>query len=467
MRELALLDAERVGMPIVAAFDVEAARARVAALSDEIQTIIDNADDAGEDITEGQLADIEAKRGEIERINRQIAARAATVSRPGRVTSPEATAAANMPAQQRPAAGDFRVGPRATQTNHGFSGIGEFAQITRQAALNNGDALRRMVNVQTTYGNEAAGADGGFAIPPEFRAEIWTKILSNINLLTRCFQVPVAGNQVAWPKDETTPWQSGGGIIAYWEGEGAQIPTSKIQLELEPARLTKLTALVPVSDELLEDAAIIGAYIMSKAPQKMTAKINTGIIRGTGVGQPMGILSGAGSTATEHKSVVKIAPEGGQATATVVYKNIANMFAALFADCLPGSVWMMNQDVLPALLTMPFDPAATSKVPVFLPAGAIADAPYGSIFGRPILPVEACSTLGTIGDIIFADLSQYLALVKGGIRTDMSIHLYFDQSLSTFRFIFRMNGQPLWGKSIAPENGNMNRSWAVVLNNRP
>jgi HK97 family phage major capsid protein len=88
--------------------------------------------------------------------------------------------------------------------------------------------------------------------------------------------------------------------------------------------------------------------------------------------------------------------------------------------------------------------------------------------GRPVLPIEACSALGNLGDIILCDLSQYWALTKAGgaIKTDTSIHLYFDQALTAFRFIFRVNGQPAWSAPIARQNGSNTLSWAIALQAR-
>lgn len=224
-------------------------------------------------------------------------------------------------------------------------------------------------------------------------------------------------------------------------------------------RLAKLTALVPMSDELLEDAPGIESWLKAKAPEKMQAKINTAIIDGTGVGMPLGIL--------RSPSAIKVSKEGGQSADTVLFKNISNMWARLYGPCRRNAVWLINQDIEPQLDSMAFDPAATDKFPVYLPAGGLSASPYATLKGRPVIPVEACKTLGDAGDIILADFNQYMALTKtGGIKTDASIHLYFDQSLTAFRFIFRMAGQPWWGSAISPQNGSLTRSWATYLEDR-
>ncbi len=103
-----------------------------------------------------------------------------------------------------------------------------------------------------------------------------------------------------------------------------------------------------------------------------------------------------------------------------------------------------------------------------MPAGGLSGSPYSTLFGRPVIPTMASSTLGDLGDIILVDLTQYMTLTKGTeIKTDVSMHLYFDQDLTAYRFVFRVAGQPWWNSSIVPENGAANTlSWAVTLEAR-
>jgi HK97 family phage major capsid protein len=100
---------------------------------------------------------------------------------------------------------------------------------------------------------------------------------------------------------------------------------------------------------------------------------------------------------------------------------------------------------------MSFKDKDTNPVPVYLPAGTIAGQPYATIYGRPVIPVQAASTVGDVGDVILADLSKYRTLTKaGGTRVDTSIHLKFDTDETVFRFIFRLAGAPWWSAPIAP-----------------
>ena len=60
-----------------------------------------------------------------------------------------------------------------------------------------------------------------------------------------------------------------------------------------------------------------------------------------------------------------------------------------------------------------------------MPAGGAAAAPYGSLFGRPVVPIEQCPILGDAGDIMLCDFSQYKFIDKGGMQSDVSIHVQF------------------------------------------
>lgn len=433
---------------------IEALEVEIADLTTERDGIVNAADEAGRDLTEEELATVSERTEEIEAKSKQVATRKAILA--SRQTPPVSAGrrAAAEPGAPMPSGPTVQaVQPRINGGRGGFKSFGEFAVAVRRG---NPGQDQRLAAAATTFGSEGTGADGGFAVPPEFRREIWQKTLGEENLLSRCDNLVTGGNSITIPKDETTPWQSTGGVQVYWEGEAAQATQSKPALELSTVRLSKLMALVPVTDELMEDAPGLDSWLRAKAPQKMASKINTAIIRGSGVGQPLGILN-AGSTIAQ-------AAEGGQTADTVWAANITKMWSRLYAPCRRNAVWLINQDVEPQLDMMAFDPSADSLTPVYMPVGGLSSSGYSTLKGRPVVPVEACSTVGDVGDIILVDLTQYLALTKGSdIKTDVSMHLFFDQGLQAYRFTFRVNGQPWWGNSIAPQFGNATRSWAVSL----
>ena len=67
-------------------------------------------------------------------------------------------------------------------------------------------------------------------------------------------------------------WQATGGIQTYWDGEASTVTQSKPQLKDLTLKLHRLTALVPVTEELLEDAPAMAGYVTSKAGENVKAK---------------------------------------------------------------------------------------------------------------------------------------------------------------------------------------------------
>lgn len=340
----------------------------------------------------------------------------------------------------------------------GFRSQGEFLAAVIKSSGKGATADPRLIaNAPSTYGSEGAGADGGFAVPPDFRTAIVQKVMAEDSLLGRTDQMTTSSNSITVPTDETTPWQTSGGIQAYWESEGGQKQQSKPALTEKTVKANKIIALVPMTDELLQDAPSMASYVSSKAPQKIDFKVNDAILNGTGVGQPLGFLkSGA---------LVTVNPESGQAADTVRFENIVNMYTRMTSEGKRRGVWVVNSDVEAQLMRMQF-PGTGTAVPVYLPPGGLSAQPYGTLMGRPVITTEAAPALGDLGDISFVDMSQYMSVVKaGGVRQDVSIHLFFDYDITAFRFVLRVGGQPWWNAPITRLNG-LSRSPFVTLGAR-
>jgi len=448
-------------------------RTRLADLSNHINSVRAKADAEGRSLTseegkevEDGLSAFDSLESEIEQRERLEAvanrANASLSAHPGPSDPNQPIAnAGGVPAASPPRADARRnlspvTAPANDAGKFGFNSLGEFARCVMRAQVNPQAADARLVKMAaSTYGNEGAGVDGGFAVPPDFRAAIMEKVMGETSLLSLTDQQTTSSNGFSFPKDETTPWQTSGGIQAYWENEAGTISQSKPALQTETVKAAKLSALVPVSDELLEDAPSLAGYLRRKVPEKMGHRINDAIIRGTGAGQPLGFLNAG--------CLVTVAAESGQAADTVRFDNIVKMYNRMYAPSLANSRWVINQDVNQQLMSMQF-PGTGTAVPVYLPPGGLSASPYGTLLGRPIIVTEAASALGDVGDISLVDFSQYLSVAKtGGIRQDISIHLYFDQSVTAFRFVFRIGGQPWWSSPITRANSSNTLSAFVTL----
>lgn len=83
--------------------------------------------------------------------------------------------------------------------------------------------------------------------------------------------------------------------------------------------------------------------------------------------------------------------------------------------------------------------------------------------GRPVLPMEQAGALGTTGDILLIDPSQYDWIEKGNLRSETSIHVLFDTDQTCFRFTLRASGTPTWDTPVTAYKGETARSPYVAL----
>jgi HK97 family phage major capsid protein len=351
----------------------------------------------------------------------------------------------------------------------GFNSLGDYAKSVRNSIVNPSNMDPRLIQNATlsTYGTEGTGADGGFAVPPEYRADIEALVLGEQSLLSRCDSSPTTSNRVVVTTDESTAWQSSGGVLTYWGSEAGSMTQSKPALKEINVPLHKLYALVPVTDELLEDAPMLGNFLAAKAGEKIDFAVTNAIVNGTGVGQPLGIMNAA--------CTVSVAKESSQAADTIVARNLLKMATRMPANAFANAVWLCNQDTIQEIwqANLTFKDAvgsagiaAGTRMPTISLPGENGQT-FSTIMGRPVIVTEACDTLGDTGDLILANLKGYFAPYKaGGLRSDLSMHLWFDQGIQAFRWTFRVGGQPWLSAAITPLNSSNTLSHFVKLDAR-
>lgn len=457
--------------------NLEQLRARLAELHEKTVNIQNKADGEQRELNAAEVTELDALMVEFDVVESDIARRvrienmSARAGAPaGRQVAPNPIAAATIAnprvvdEPQRSGLQNSVLPSNAQRQRWDFTSFGEYCQQVRNAVVNPGHTDQRLLRnaALSTFGSEGVGADGGFAVPPEWRSEIMQMVDSPESLLPRTDQQRVSGNSTAFPVDESTAWQTTGGIQAYWDGESDTINQSKPQLKDLGIKLHRLTALIPVTEELLEDAPAMSGYVTRKAGEKMNFKITDAIINGTGAGMPLGVMN--------SPAKVAVTKETSQVAATIHADNVVKMMARLPSGSYSRAVWLANQDCLPQIMKLGFvvtnaaGTAAGGAGAIWLPPNGLANSsPYGNLLGRPIIITEACQTVGAEGDLILADLSMYLSAVKGSLRSDVSMHLWFDQNTTAFRFIMRMNGQPWLSKPITRKNGSNTLSHFVTL----
>ncbi len=305
--------------------------------------------------------------------------------------------------------------------------------------------------------SEGIGSDGGFTVMPEFSTKIFERVYSN-DLLAETDGYTVSGNNMTFLANAETSRVDGsrhGGLRGYWTGEGASITASKPTLREIQIKLQKLAVVVYLTDELISDSAqALEQYVTRKAADEFNFLIGAALFRGDGVGKPLGILNAP--------SFLSISAETGQATKTIQTENVAKMYGRFFQPFLQNAKWYHNQDTLQQLMLMTLGIGAAG-VATYMPPGGMSASPYATLAGVPMKPIEFASTLGSVGDLVLADLSQMLSITKGGIAQAVSMHVEFLTDQLALRFTMRANANPWENNVTTPYQGSNTQSSFVGL----
>lgn len=369
-------------------------------------------------------------------------------------------------------AGLERSAPVVAETNPtpkpdakpGFSSFGEQLQAIANAGMNRGASHDSRLVWQMAQGaNEAVPSEGGFLVQSDFSTQMLNLMHEMGEILPRVRRIPIGANSngIKLPAVDETSRVNGsrfGGVQAYWTNEGDTTTATKPKLREMDLRLNKLMGLGYATDELLADASALESIMRTAFVEELTFKAEDAVINGAGAGQPLGVLNSG--------ALVTVAAESGQAAATIRTENVLNMWARMPARSKRNAVWYINQDVEPQLYQLTLG-SGTAVTLLYTPPGVSGNnSPYGLLMGRPVIPVEYCATLGTVGDFLLIDPQQYVMIDKGGLTSAQSMHVRFIYDEMTFRFTFRVDGQPVWSNAVTPYQGANTLSPYVALATR-
>lgn len=311
----------------------------------------------------------------------------------------------------------------------------------------NGDAIRNAgvdvkeynskiaENMKAAGMSEGVNADGGYLVPEEFMATVIQFAVAQSNILNQVFRIPQNSNLMKIPKLVQASGSYFGGVTLHWTGEGKQKQSTKptfTQLEFTPH---KLIGLVHLTDELIADSAInIVNYVTGLFTRAFQYEMERVIINGSGSSQPLGIRN-------DPETLVVSRTTSG----TIVFDDLVNMDTEL-DESFPNLTWITRKRQMGVIRKL----KDTTNQPIF-------HADYATFMGQRTVPPNALGypieltrnipVLGSDGDLILGDLSQYIWTTRQEITVDTSIHLRFDYDETSIRFVARVDGKP--GVSIA------------------
>lgn len=300
-----------------------------------------------------------------------------------------------------------------------------------------------IINAVTTFGGDStSGSSGGFAVGEQHEGVLMAAV-SPGSLIDRMSPIFVKSPVVVAAVDEGPDWATTPiNVSKYAEGEA--ILSSKPAFRRIEAVAYKLGALMPLTDELVEDAGqAMRPYVASRLGYRIKYQGEDWILNGTGLGQPLGVLNAA--------ALVTVAADAGQTAGTITAKNIGRMIGRLAPGGFERSFWVVHSSAFAEIANLS---------PLF--SGPAPGAPWGYLAGRPIVVSEAAKALGSVGDIILIDPQGFLCAVSGPTLKE-TIAFSFDQGLRSFKATMRLACAPLLAAAVARASGGDALSACVTL----
>ncbi len=210
------------------------------------------------------------------------------------------------------------------------------------------------------------------------------------------------------------------------KGEGSAIADSEPTFGSITLGAYKYSFLVPVSNELLNDAGFnLSSLIAEQAGNAIGFAVNAGLTNGTGTVEPTGVMTGAGAGVTGGTGVA------GAFTADDLINLQYTLDGA--ARRLPGVAYMAAGSSIGAMRTLK-DGAGQYlyQVNVGQP---------DSFAGYDVVENPAIAAAG-LGDasVAFGHLPSYKVRMAGGLQVAQSTDYAFNQDVTTFRVLMRVDG---------------------------
>jgi HK97 family phage major capsid protein len=315
-----------------------------------------------------------------------------------------------------------------------------------------GKTAPRLNFLKATGASEGIPSDGGFLLDPTLTDEVLKPIHEDGPFSSLVRRLPVGNNSNSGyinGVDETSRVTGSrwGGIRGYRLSEGATKTRSAPTFRRINWELKKYAVVAVGTDELLADAAMWSAIVQQGASEELNFMVNDDIMNGIGLAGPQGFMQSGALISAVRTDANEV--DGA---------DISRMWNRMDLRGRGNAIWFVGNDTQPQLDQL----FAVSSTAVLYPWASMANGVQG-LYGRPIVTTEFNPALGTLGDIVLCDMSQYLLWEKGGVESSSSIHVYYLSDETAFRFVYRVDGKSTVDSALTPYIGSTTTSPFVAL----
>jgi HK97 family phage major capsid protein len=337
-----------------------------------------------------------------------------------------------------------------------FKSIAENLFAVKADTLSHGNAdakYPRLRFLKAIGASEGIPQDGGILLDPTLTSEFLKPIHEEGPFSKDAKKLPVGTNSnYGWINGvEETSRATGsrwGGIRGYRLAEAATKTASKPTFRRINWELKKYAAVVVATDELLQDSSMFSAIVREGVTEELKFMLNEDIYNGPGLAGPLGFMNSGALISVTRTDANKI-----------LGSDISAMWNRMDLRGRKNAKWYVSNDAAPQLDNL----FAVGSTAVLYPWASMGGDGVQKMYSRPVEVTEFNESLGTVGDIVLADMTQYLLWEKGDIQEAQSIHVYFLTDETTFRFVYRVDGKPAINTPLTPYKGSTTTSPFVAL----
>lgn len=334
--------------------------------------------------------------------------------------------------------------------------VKSFADFCVAVRNNNVRRLTEVYHTRKDLSGET-GTAGGYLVPEQYETTLLQVAAMASAIMQRVTRVPVGTDRGKWPALDqyVTPTAGSGqtaeaaGVRATTTAAGATLTETEPGFEMIEWRINKVGGFTEVENELIADSPqAIGVLLERLFGIAVANKNERNILRGTGVGEPLGILSAA--------CAVGVTPATNNVFAYADALNMKSRFKAVGGT----PMWLWHPGIWPDVGI--FETSAGGGV--FM-ANLAAGAP-GRLLGYEYGESQHQPQDDNSGCVLLADFSAYLFFERAGLAVAFSEHAAFTSDKGTWRFTQRNDGQP-WLRlaiTLADPQGSYTVSPFVFLN---
>ena len=305
--------------------------------------------------------------------------------------------------------------------------------MKKDIALRLGKKLQKLSRKATIGQGEGTQAIGGSTVGPEQESTILSPNFATGSVYDSCNRIELRLDNVNSGRvpfiSQSSYGQAGilGGVLAYWGDEGADVTHSEAAFDGAMLGLNKLSVIVPVTSELLDDAEGLAEHVSKYMSLGCRIKLDNAILYGSGSKKLKGVL-GSGDDATKFVSC------------DFSLAQLIDMVQSYYGG--KDGQWVMSQGALNAILDK-YEADSVSWTSAFNMADKV-------LLGYKY---SVSASMGGI-DIVLGDFSQY-AVIEKPPREEVDSGLLFLSDQLMFKAVLRVNGQPTWTGPITLDDGKV------------